>query len=135
MSKWFFNKLPNKPKLIPCNRNISCAEEALVPVGECFIQLQIGRKTFRDRVTAIENLKCNYILGQVLHLTNRFATGYSTTGRHYITINCKMIVQEMSQTINNPVLKTKGKITLPPMPISGIAIKIPIFTILITCMN
>ena len=53
--------------------------EALIPVGECTIQLQIGRKTFRHRVIVIKNLKCNYILGQVLHQANRFGTSYSTT--------------------------------------------------------
>ena len=45
MSKWFFEKLQNIPRLIKCNRNISGAGgEALVPVEECFIQLQIGKK-------------------------------------------------------------------------------------------
>ena len=38
MSKWFFDKLWNKPKLIQCNRNISGAGgEALIPIRECFI--------------------------------------------------------------------------------------------------
>ena len=38
MSKQFFEKLQNKPRLIKCKRNISGAGgEALVPVGECFI--------------------------------------------------------------------------------------------------
>ena len=66
MSKCFFDKLQNKPKLIGCNRGISgAAGEALVPVGECFIQLQIGKRTFWDRFIIIENLKCGYILGHV----------------------------------------------------------------------
>ena len=43
MSKWFFHKLPNKPKLIQCNRNISGAGEALIS-GECFIQLSVWFK-------------------------------------------------------------------------------------------
>ena len=81
---------------------------------------------FRDRVIIIENLKCNYILGQVLNRTNRFSTSYSTAGRHYITINGKMIVQAISQTIYSPILKAKGKITITPMPISIVAIKTPI---------
>ena len=37
MSKRFFEKLQNKPRLLKSNRNISIAGEALVPVGECFI--------------------------------------------------------------------------------------------------
>ena len=60
-----------------------------------------------------------------MHQSNRFSTGYSTTGRHYITINGEMIAQAISQTKVNPILKAKGKITLPPMSISVIAIKTP----------
>ena len=106
--------------------NISGAGgEALVSVGECFIQLQIGKKAFRDRVIAIKNLKCNYILGQVLYRTNRLSTGYSTRGRYYITVNGEMIAQVISQTTNNPILKTKGKVTSPPTSISIVGIKTP----------
>ena len=37
-----------------------------MPAGECFIQLQIGKKIYRDRVTVIENLRCDYIcIGQI----------------------------------------------------------------------
>ena len=83
------------------------------------------KKISRDRVIIIENLKHNYILGQVLHCTNGFGTGYSTTGIHYITINGEMIAQAISQTINNPLLKTKGKVMLPHMSISIVGIKTP----------
>ena len=79
---------------------------------------------FRDRIIVIENLKCNYILGQVLQWSNRFGTSYSITGRH-ITINGEMIAQAISQTTNSPILKTKGKITLPPVSISIVEIKTP----------
>ena len=45
MAKCFCNKLQNKPKLAKCSRNISNASgEALIPVEEWFIQLQIGKK-------------------------------------------------------------------------------------------
>ena len=51
ISKCFFDKLLHKPKLMGCNRRISGAGgEALVPVGECFIQLQISKRTFQDRI-------------------------------------------------------------------------------------
>ena len=64
MFKWFFNKLPIKPKLIQYNRNVlGAGGEVLIPVGGCFIQLQMGKKMFRDQVIVIENLKCHYILG------------------------------------------------------------------------
>ena len=62
----------------------------------------------------IQNLKLEYILGQVLHRAYRFSTSYSTTGKHYITINGKMIAETISQVTNNPIIKTKGKITMPP---------------------
>ena len=68
MSLQFLNKSDNKPKLISCNRPISGAGRGmLIPVGECFVSVQIGNKMFRDRVIVIENLKKDYILGQVLH--------------------------------------------------------------------
>ena len=110
-------------------------ETALVPGGECFIQLQIGKKTFRNRVIVIENLKYDYISGQVLHRSNRFGTGYLITGRHYITINGEMIAQAISQSTNSPILKTKGKITLPPMSISAVEIKMPTLQIPLIFMN
>ena len=67
MAKWFYDRLQNKPKLTKCRRNISSASgEALMPIGECFIQLQIGKKIFSDRVIVIQNLNHNYIFGQML---------------------------------------------------------------------
>ena len=47
MAKYSFDRLQNKPKLIRYNRNISGAGgEALILEGECFLQLQIIKKTF-----------------------------------------------------------------------------------------
>ena len=127
MSKHFFDRLQNKPKLIRCNRSISGAGgETLIPVGKCFIQLQIGKRTFQDRVIIIENLICNYILGQGLHRNHRLGTGYSITGRHYININGEMIAQSILQGTTNLILKTKGKVALPPMSVSVVEIKTPI---------
>ena len=114
----------SQPKLAKCKRNISNASgKALTPIEKCFIQLQISKKLFRDSVIVIQNLKCKYILGQVLHRTYRFGTSYSTTGRHYITINSEMIAEAISQVIDSPILKTKGKIILPSMSISVISVK------------
>ena len=124
MSRCFFERLHSKPKLIKSTRKLSgTVGEALVPAEECFIQLQIGKDTCRDRVIVIENLRCNYILGQVLHRSKRFGTSYSTSERHYITINSEMIVQAISQSTNSPILKTKGKVNLPPRSISIVGIK------------
>ena len=126
MAKHFFDVLQNKPKLIRCNRSISGAgREALIPVGECFIRLQIGKRPFQNRVIVKDNLKHNYILGKVLHGNNKFGTGYSITGRHYITINGEMIAQSISQATTDPILITKGKVTLPPVSVSVVEIKMP----------
>ena len=65
----------------------------------------------------------NYILGQVLQGTNRFGTGYLTAGRHYITINGEVLAQSISHTTVNPILKIKGKVTLPPISISVVGVK------------
>ena len=55
LAKQFFDTLPMKPKLIPCNRYIAGAGgKTLRPVGECFIYLQIGRRVFQERVVVIE---------------------------------------------------------------------------------
>ena len=109
MTKQFFDTLPIKPKLIPCNRYIAGAGgETLRPIGKCFIHLQIGRMIFQDRVVVIKNLRCKYILGQVLHrLLYQFGTSYLTTGKHYITINGQVIVQSVSQALDHPI-KNKG---------------------------
>ena len=96
-----------------------------MPVGEWFIKLQVGKRTFQDRIIVIENLKCNYILGQVLHRNTRFGTGYSITGRHYITINGEMIAESIWQTTTNPICKNKGKIILPPVSVPIVEIKMP----------
>ena len=110
MSLWFFNKLDNKPELLPCIRSIwGAGGGILIPVWECFISVQIGNKMSRDQIIVIENLKRDYILGQVLHRENKFGTGYSTNGRHYITLNGELLPQSCLQITTNPVLKT-GKI-------------------------
>ena len=87
MAKRFFNTLPINPKLLPCNRYITGAGgEVLRLVGKCFVQLQFGKKVFRDRVVVIKYLWHKYILGQVLHKLYQFGTGYSTTGRHFVNL-------------------------------------------------
>ena len=94
MAKRFFNTLPIKPKLKPCNRYIAgMGGETMKPVGKCFIQLQIGKRVFRGRVVVIKNLRQKYILGQVLYRSYWFGTGYSIAGNHYITINGEEIAQ------------------------------------------
>ena len=103
--------------------------DALRPVGECFIQLQIGKKVFRDRVVVSKNQHHKYILGQVSHRSYKFGTGYSTTGRHYITINWQVIAQMILQATDYHIIKTKCKVTLSPMSVSIIEVKTPKFSV------
>ena len=59
MAKLFFNTLPMRSKLIPCNGYIAgVGGKTPRPVGKCFVHLQIGRKILQDRVVVIENLRC-----------------------------------------------------------------------------
>ena len=51
--------------------------------------------------------------------------GYSTDGRHFITIKGKVITQSCQSTIEEPILKTKGRIVLKQNSISVIAVKTP----------
>ena len=76
----------------------------------------------------IDNLRYKYILGQVLHRSYQFGTGYSTTDKHYITINGQIIVQSVSQTLDYPIMKMKDMVTLPPMSVSIIEVKTPKLT-------
>ena len=129
LAKWFFNTLPMKPKLIPCNWYIAgMGGETLKPVGKCFVHLQIGRRIFRDSVVVIKNLRHKYILGQVLHRLYQFGTGYSTMGKHYITINGQVIVQSVLQALHYLIIKMKGRVALPSVSVSIIEVKTPKLT-------
>ena len=74
-------------------------------------------------MVVIDNLRHKYIIGQVLHRSYQFGTGYSTTGKHYITINDQVIKQLMSQPLNYPIVKMKGRITLPPVSVLILEVK------------
>ena len=129
MTKMFFDTLPMKPKLMPCNRYIAgVAGDTLRHVHKYFILLQIGRIIFLERLVVIHNLRCKYILGQVLNRSYSFGTGFSTTGKLYITINRQVIVQLISQPLDYPIIKMKGRVTLPPVTISIIEVKTPKLT-------
>ena len=49
MSEESYNKIDQKPKIIMCNRSVSSVGgDDPQPVGECFIQVRIDKKIFRD---------------------------------------------------------------------------------------
>ena len=57
MSKRFFNSLKCKPKILQCSRTLRGAGgEALIPKGECFLQIKIGIQMSRDRVVIIKKI-------------------------------------------------------------------------------
>ena len=77
MAIWFFDTLPIKPKLIPCDRYIAgVGGKILRPVGKCLVKLQIGKMVFRDGVVVIKNLRHKYLLGHILHRSHWFSTSY-----------------------------------------------------------
>ena len=52
-----FDSLKHKPKILQCNRALrGPGDEALIPKSECFLQIKIGKQTFRDWVVIINNL-------------------------------------------------------------------------------
>ena len=76
-------------------------------------------------MVVIDNLRHNYILGQVLYMSYQFVTSNLTTGKHYITINGQVIAQSISQPLHYPIVKMKGRITLPPVSVSILEVKTP----------
>ena len=113
-----------KPKLIPCNRfTVGTGGKTPRLVGKCFLHLQIAKTVFRDWKVIIHNLRHKYILGQVLHRLYQFGIGYSTTGKHYITIKGNVIAQPISQSLDYPIVKMRGKITFPSVSVSIIEVK------------
>ena len=129
MVKRFFDTLAMKLKLIPCNQSIAGVRGKILRLlGEWFIHLQIGKIIFRDQVVVIDNLRHKYILGQVLHRLYQFSTSYLTTGKHYITIKGQVIIQSILQPLDYPIVKTNGRITLPPVSIPVIEVKTPKLT-------
>ena len=71
----------------------------------------------------IHKLRHKYTLGQVLHRSYQFGTGYLTIGKHYITINGQVIVQLVSQPLDCLIIKMNGRVILPPVSVSVIEVK------------
>ena len=60
-----------------------------------------------------------------MYRSYQVSTGYFTTGKHYITINREVIAKSISQALDYLIIRTKGKVTLPPMSVSIIEVKTP----------
>ena len=109
ISAKFFNSLKHKPKIITCRRTLRAAGgEALFPKGECFLQTEIGKQIFRDRVVIVQNLSCNYIIGAAIQRSYHIATGLSITGRHFLSVNGQMLAQSIPTPPMEAIIKNKG---------------------------
>ena len=71
-----------------CNRQIrSVGGDPLVLMSECFVDLKIGKRILRDRAIIIKNLSRDYIIGVAIQHATKMLTGFSTLGRHFISLN------------------------------------------------
>ena len=62
MSSKFFCSIVSKPKVFKCNGKVrSVGGDTLVSKGECYIELEIGKRVPKDRVIIIKNLNRDYI--------------------------------------------------------------------------
>ena len=126
MSSKFFRSNVNKPKVFKCNRKIrSVGGDTLVPIGKCYVDLKIGSKVLKDRVIIIKNLNRDYIIGVAIQHANKMLTGFSTLGRHFISLNGKMIVQSMSLITTQPIIKCKSRTCLKAYAVTIISVRTP----------
>ena len=88
--------------------------ETLIPKCECFLQVKIGKQTLGDRVVTAHNRNHNYIIGAAIQRSYCVATGFSVTGRHFMSVNGQMATQSIPTPAVTPIVKNKGKIKLSP---------------------
>ena len=126
MSSKFFRSVVNKPKVFKCNRQIrSVRGDTLVLMGKCFVDLKIGKRMLRDRAIIIKNLNRDYIIGVAIQHANKILTGFSMSGRHFISVNSEMIVQSVSSITTQPIIKCKHRICLQTYAVTIISVKTP----------
>ena len=115
ISAKFFDSLKHKPKIITCSRTFRAAGgEALFPKGECFLQIEIGKQIFRDRVIIVQNLSCDDTFGAAMHSLYHIAMGFSITGRHFLSVNGQMLAQSIPIPTMETIIKNNGKVKLGP---------------------
>ena len=123
-SSRFFRSIVNKPKVFKCNRQIrSVGGDTLMPMGECFVDLKIGNRLLRDRAIIIKNLNRDYIIVVAIQCANKMLTSFSMSGRHFISLNGKMIAQSVSSITIQPVIKCKSRIHLQVYAVTIISVK------------
>ena len=90
-----------------------------------FLQIKIGKQTFRNRVVIVNNVNHDYIIGTSIQRSYHIATGFSVTDRHFLSENGQMVVQSIPTPTIEPIFKTKGKIKLNPNSITVVSVKTP----------
>ena len=124
ISTRFLDSLKHKPKILKCSRTLRGAGgDALIPQSECFLQIKIGKQMFRDRVVIINNLNHDYIIGAAMQRSYCVTTGFSITGRHFLSVNGQMVLQSIPTPTIEPIIKNKGKIKLNPHSITVVSVK------------
>ena len=124
ISTRFSNSLKHKLKIIKCNRTLRGAGGgALIPKGDCFLQIQIGEQTFRDTIVIVHNLNHNCIIGTAKQRSYHIATGFSVTGRHFLSVNGQMFVQSIPTPKIQAIIKNKGKIKLSLHSVTVVSVK------------
>ena len=127
ISARFFNCLKHKPKIIKCNRTLRGARgEALMPKCECFLQVKLDKQTFKDIIVIVHNINHDYIIGTAIQRSYCVGTGFSVTGRHFLSVNGQVVVQSIPTPAIEPIVKNKGKIKLRSHSIIIVSIKIPL---------
>ena len=94
-------------------------------MGECFVDLEIGKRILRDRTIIIQNLSRDYIIGVAIQNANKMLTGFSMSGKHFILLNGKMIAQSVSSITTQPIIKCKSRTHLQAYAVTIISVKTP----------
>ena len=64
-------------------------------------------------------------MGAAMQRSYHIATGFSVTGRHFLSVNGKMFAQSIPTPKIEPIIKNKGKIKLSPHSVTVVSIKTP----------
>ena len=69
-----------------------------------FLQIKIGKQTFRDRIVIVNNLNHNYTIGAAIQRSYCISMGFSITVRHFLSVNGQMIAQSIPIPTVEPVI-------------------------------
>ena len=78
-----------------------------------------------DGAIIIKNLYRDYIIGVPIQHVNKMLTGFSMSGRQFISLNGEMIVQSVSSITTQPIIKCKSRTCLLVYAVTIISVKTP----------